>query len=70
VRVEEMTMSVWITRVCLSTGALLALLAAVELPLSATNAQGVPEINGSSVSAGLGLLAAGILVLRARRRSK
>jgi uncharacterized protein (TIGR03382 family) len=49
---------------------LLALLGAVEAPLSATNAQGVPEINGSSVSAGLGLLAAGILILRARRRLK
>ena len=63
-------MSAWITRVCLCTGALLALLGAVEAPVSATNAQGVPEINGSSVSAGLGLLAAGILILRARRRLK
>ena len=63
-------MSAWIKRVCLCTGALLAFLGAVEAPLSATIAPGVPEINGSSVSAGLGLLAAGILILRSRRRSK
>jgi LPXTG-motif cell wall-anchored protein len=49
---------------------LLALLQAVAVPLSATTVTGVPEINGSSVSAGLGLLAAGILILRSRRRSK
>lgn len=30
----------------------------------------VPEINGASLSAGLGLLAAGVLWLRARRRMK
>ena len=29
-----------------------------------------PEIDGASISAGLGLLAAGILILRSRRRSK
>jgi len=63
-------MSAWITRVCLCTGALLAVLRAVEVPLSATTVPGVPEITGSSVSAGLGLLAAGILILRSRRSSK
>ena len=30
----------------------------------------VPEINGASLSAGLGLLGAGVLWLRARRRVK
>jgi hypothetical protein len=30
----------------------------------------VPEINGASVTAGLGLLGAGVLWLRARRRVK
>lgn len=30
----------------------------------------VPEIDGGSISAGLGLLAGGILILRSRRRSK
>lgn len=63
-------MSTWIKRVCLCTGALLAVLRAVEVPLLATTVPGVPEINGSSISAGLGLLAAGILILRSRRSSK
>jgi hypothetical protein len=31
---------------------------------------GVPEIDGGSLSAGFGLLAAGILLVRARRSSK
>jgi len=48
----------------------LAVLRAVEVPLSATTVPGVPEITGSSFSAGLGLLAAGILILRSRRSSK
>ena len=30
----------------------------------------VPEIDAGSISAGLGLLAGGILILRSRRRSK
>jgi hypothetical protein len=29
-----------------------------------------PEIDGASISAGLGVLAAGILILRSRRRTK
>jgi hypothetical protein len=33
-------------------------------------APAVPEIDASSISAGLGLLAGGILILRSRRRSK
>jgi MYXO-CTERM domain-containing protein len=36
----------------------------------ASNTFQTPEIDGGSISAGLGLLAAGILVLRSRRRSK
>jgi len=63
-------MSTWIKRGCFCTAAVLALLQAVQVPLAATTAPGVPEINGSSLSASLGLLAAGILVLRSRRRSK
>jgi hypothetical protein len=37
-------------------------------PASASLAPSVPEINGASLSAGLALLAGGILMLRARRR--
>ena len=33
-------------------------------------APAVPEIDAGSISAGLGLLAGGILILRSRRRSK
>ena len=29
-----------------------------------------PELDGASISAGLGVLAAGILILRSRRRTK
>ena len=44
---------------------------AVGVPLFAgTPTAGVPEIDGSSLSAGLGLLGAGVLWLRARRGSK
>lgn len=50
--------------------ALSAALVASAVPVWATVAPAVPEINGSSISAALGLLAAGVLVLRARRRPK
>ena len=43
---------------------------AIEAPLAAGDAVGVPEINGATLSAGLGLLGAGVLWLRARRGSK
>jgi MYXO-CTERM domain-containing protein len=36
----------------------------------AGNLASAPEIDGASISAGLGLLAAGILILRSRRRTK
>jgi hypothetical protein len=52
---------------CLYGVAMTALLA---VPLYATTQINVPEIDGSAISAGLGLLAAGVLVLRARWRRK
>jgi MYXO-CTERM domain-containing protein len=63
-------MSGWVRRVCLCSVALIAVLRAVEAPLFATVAPAVPEIDSTSLSAGLALLAAGILVVRSRRRSK
>ena len=63
-------MSASVARVGLFTVALLAILHAVETPVWALQAVDVPEINSSSLTAGLGLLAAGILVLRSRRRSR
>ena len=57
----------------ISLGILAAAVAmiAIEAPVVAgsTTSQ-VPEINGASLSAGLGLLGAGVLWLRARRGSK
>ena len=50
---------------CLYVVAMTALLA---VPLYATTPNNVPEIGGSAISAGLGLLTAGVLVLRARWR--
>ena len=63
-------MSDFYKRACVYTMALAAVLGAAEAPLWASAAAQVPEINGSSISAGLGLLAAGILIVRSRRGSK
>jgi MYXO-CTERM domain-containing protein len=48
----------------------LGVLLGTAMPAFATTPPGVPEIDGASLSAGLGLLGAGVLWLRARRTSK
>lgn len=48
----------------------LGVLLATAMPAFAGQITPVPEIDGASLSAGLGLLAGGVLWLRARRRSK
>ena len=48
----------------------LGVMLATAMPAFATTAPSVPEIDGASLSAGLGMLAAGVLWMRARRRSK
>jgi hypothetical protein len=48
----------------------LGVLLTTAMPALATTGEPVPEINGASLSAGLGLLAGGVLWLRARRKSK
>ena len=48
--------------------AMLTVLAMATRASAGTNP--VPEIDASAVSAGLGLLAAGVLMVRSRRRSK
>jgi hypothetical protein len=60
-------------RVSLGVLAAAVAMVAVGAPLAAVEGgppAGVPEINGASLSAGLGLLGAGMLWLRARRRSR
>ena len=59
-----------IRRVCGYGCGLLMLVYSIERNLLATVTPVVPEIDAGSISAGLGLLAGGILILRARRRSK
>jgi MYXO-CTERM domain-containing protein len=49
------------------TLAILAAVLSVASPVVAGSIPRTPEIDGSSMSAGFGLLAAGILLLRARR---
>jgi hypothetical protein len=55
---------------CLCVVAMVALLAAIEVPVSALTPIDVPEISNSTLSAGVALLTAGVLVLRARWRRK
>lgn len=59
-----------IKRVCVWGGALIVVWTATVAPLSATTTVQVPEINAGSMSAGLALLAGGVLMLRARRSRK
>jgi len=48
----------------------LGVMLATAMPAFATTALNVPEMDGASLSAGLGLLAGGVLRFRSRRRSK
>ena len=59
-----------IREACSYSCGVLMLVYAIQGNLLATITAPVPEIDSSSISAGLGLLAAGILILRSRRRSK
>lgn len=59
-------MSVRTTGICAWALALSAAVLASEIPAWAS-VNTVPEIDGGSISVGLGLLAAGVLMLRARR---
>ena len=48
----------------------LGVMAAMAFPVHAMVASAVPEIDGASLSAGVGLVAGSVLMSRARRRSK
>lgn len=55
-------------RQTLYAAGMLIVLASVATSLHAGVVAAVPEIDGASLTAGLGLLAGGVLVLRARLR--
>ncbi|CAN5724000.1 hypothetical protein BH18ACI5_BH18ACI5_14990 [soil metagenome] len=55
-------------RQALYAAGMLIVLASVATTVSAGITAPVPEIDGSSVTAGLGLLTGGVLVVRARLR--
>ena len=59
-----------LVRVCLYGLGAVTLLVAFQSPVLAGTATSAPEIDGASISAGLGVLAAGILILRSRRGTK
>ena len=59
-----------VVRICGYGLGVIAILIGFESHALAGNVSPVPEIDGASISAGLGVLAAGILILRSRRRSK
>jgi hypothetical protein len=59
-------------RACITAVGLAIIVIAGAVPVYAGNitAPGAPEIDGTSILAGLGLLGASVAVFRARRRSK
>ena len=59
-----------VARVSTFTVGLLLIAHSLATAVLAGDLQVVPEISPGSISAGLGLLAGGVLILRARRRSK
>jgi|KBSMisStandDraft_5_1062788.scaffolds.fasta_scaffold1297636_1 hypothetical protein len=59
-------MSLRLIRTCIYGLGLLTIVAATGVGLSASG-NVVPEIDGGTLTTGLGLLTAGVLVLRARR---
>ncbi len=59
-----------ILRVCEYGLGLLTMVVSVGTSLFAGFAQTTPEIDAGSLSAGIGLVTAGVLILRSRRRSK
>jgi hypothetical protein len=60
----------FVTRACGYTLGLLMIAYSMERHLLAGGPIVAPEIDGNSITSGLALLAGGILMLRARRRSR
>jgi len=59
-----------VAAICAYGLGLITLLVATQGQVLAGRTVSTPEIDGASISAGLGVLAAGILILRSRRRTK
>ena len=59
-----------VKRVGLGVLAIGVAMVATEAPVAAVLTEVVPEIDGASLATGLGLLGAGLLWLRARRKVK
>ena len=57
-----------VIRGALYGGGLLAMILTVQSRLAAGNVSTVPEIDGSVLTAGLGLLTAAVLIVRSRSR--
>jgi len=57
-------------RVALYVSGLAMVIASLATSVSAGVVSAVPEIDGASITAGLGLLAGGVLLVRARLRRK
>lgn len=55
-------------RVALYVSGLAMVIASLATSVSAGGPRAVPEIDGASITAGLGLLAGGVLLVRARLR--
>jgi hypothetical protein len=56
-----------LTRLAVMTFGVLALVGSANVRLFAAGTPPAPEIDGASLTAGLGLLTAGVLMIRARR---
>jgi hypothetical protein len=59
-----------LTRVVTFGVGVITMVVAIQQHIFAGTVPSAPEIDGASISAGLGVLAAGILILRSRRRTK
>ena len=59
----------WIEKTTYGLG-LLTIILSLGTPLFATTPAPAPEIDASTISAGLGMLAAGVMIVRSRMRSK
>jgi MYXO-CTERM domain-containing protein len=59
-----------VVRICGYSLGVIAMLIGLEGLALAGTIPSTPEIDGGTISAGLGVLAAGLLILRSRRRTK